>query len=56
MIIHMYTFGLCNLKMVRNVKMESGHDFVVLGVHVRVLTPSNGCILNATLPGLSIVS
>ena len=29
------------------VKVRSGHDFVVLGAHMRVLTPINGCHSNA---------
>jgi len=29
------------------VKMGSGHVFVVLGAHVRVFTPINGCHFDA---------
>ena len=27
----------------KNDKVESGHVFVILGAHARVLTPINGC-------------
>ena len=31
----------------KNVNVGSGHVFVVLGAHVRVLTPNNDCHSNA---------
>ena len=35
--------------MQKNVKAKSGHVFVVLGAHVRVLIAINGCHFNANI-------